>query len=102
MTRFTIAVAVALMIASVSTTSAFARGVTAVTECGEVLLNPGKYQLTQDLLLCPEVSYFPSPRGAITIASSGVTLNLKGHTITCDLADDGQPHFFPGIWVQPD
>ncbi len=101
MTHFVISAATVLLIASVSTTNAFAHGVTAITECGSVLSKPGKYKLTQDLMDCPEDINSPSPLGAITIASSHVRLNLKGHTITCDLVEVEQPHLFPGILVRP-
>lgn len=101
MTRFIISAATLLLISSVLTANAFAGGVTAITECGAVLSKPGKYELTQDLMLCPEVIDSP-PWAAITISSSHVRLNLKGHTITCKLDDETeQPHLFPGILVLP-
>lgn len=46
-----------------------------VTECGAYLNEPGKYRLAHDLLSCPGPG--------VIIASSGISLNLRGHTITC-------------------
>jgi parallel beta-helix repeat protein len=64
-----------LLIGFLPATSVLA-GVAFITECGTVISEPGEYKLTQDLLLCPV--------DGITISSSNVKLDLKGHTITCD------------------
>ena len=48
-----------------------------VTECGTFLTEPGKYKLVNDLLDCP------GPVDGIVILGSDITLDLKGHEITC-------------------
>ena len=50
-----------------------------VTACGDVLSEPGNYGLTGDLLACPG--------DAVVISASNVSLNLKGHSITCGGTD---------------
>ena len=52
-----------------------------VSECGTVITEPGKYRVTQDLFCLPD------QRG-IQIFASDVTLDLKGHTITCDTSGE--------------
>ena len=46
-----------------------------VTECGQVLTEPGNYKLANDLLDCPGTG--------IEITGSDIKLNLKGHEISC-------------------
>lgn len=52
---------------------------TAISDCDTSITEPGKYRLANDLLDCTEVG--------VIIYSSDVTLDLKGHTISC--ADNG-------------
>lgn len=52
----------------------------AITDCGAVISQPGKYRLANDLLACPEF--------AITIAASGVSLDLAGNEIRCAREDN--------------
>jgi parallel beta-helix repeat protein len=47
-----------------------------VTECGTFLTEPGNYKLVHDLLDC-------SDDGGVWIVGSDITLNLKGHEISC-------------------
>jgi parallel beta-helix repeat protein len=47
-----------------------------VTECGTFLTEPGNYKLVNDLLDC-------SGDGGVWIVGSDITLNLKGHEISC-------------------
>ena len=47
-----------------------------VTECGTVLTEPGNYKLANDLLDCPGEE-------GVAIFGSDITLNLKGHVISC-------------------
>ena len=47
-----------------------------VTECGTILTEPGNYKLVNDLLDCPG--------NGVEIYGSDITLNLHGHTISCD------------------
>lgn len=49
-------------------------------ECGIFISEPGKYRLTEDMLDCP---FF-----GIAIVASDVTLDLKGHTVSC--LDNGE------------
>lgn len=65
-----------------------------IWDCGAVLKKPGRYKLENDLLSCSGSVSF----GAITIASSDVRLNLKGHKITCSKTDGVTD---VGILVQP-
>jgi len=65
--------------------SVFAK-VQSVTECGAVLWEPGKYKLVNDLLDC-EVD-------PVVIVGSDITLDLKGHEISC--ADNVS---FNGVFV---
>ena len=84
MIRSVLIAAAGLMLVFEPTTAV--AGAEPVSECGTVITAPGKYRLTQDLLLCPETG--------ITISSSDVVLNLKGRRITCDEVDnpDGLVH----------
>lgn len=50
-----------------------------ISECGAILNEAGNYKLGADLTACPGF--------AITIAASGVSLNLRNHSITCDRED---------------
>jgi parallel beta-helix repeat protein len=61
-----------------------------VTECGTVLTEPGNYKLVHDLLDCSD---------AVWIAGSDITLNLKGHEISCpdEIGEDA----YSGIFVSP-
>ena len=77
MTRFLTVAATALLISSLATAPALAAN--PVTACGDVLSEPGNYGLTGDLLACPG--------NAIVISASNVSLNLKGHSITCGSTD---------------
>jgi hypothetical protein len=47
-----------------------------VSECDTFIYEPGKYFVTQDLFCGPD-------QQGITVYSSDVTVDLKGHTITC-------------------
>jgi hypothetical protein len=47
-----------------------------ISECGAKIYEPGKYFVTQDLNCAPG-------QQGIKVFSSDVTVNLKGHTITC-------------------
>ncbi|NNJ65186.1 MAG: hypothetical protein HKP16_06445 [Xanthomonadales bacterium] len=60
--------------------SVFAGPPQAVWECGTVITEPGKYVLINDLAGCEE--------HGVLIYASDVTLDLKGHTISC--ADNGE------------
>jgi parallel beta-helix repeat protein len=51
----------------------------AVTECETYITEPGKYYLANDLVECEDVG--------VLILASDVTLDLKGHTVSC--ADNG-------------
>jgi parallel beta-helix repeat protein len=79
----TIFLAIAGLLSTIVPAADAVAGVTSITECGAIITTPGKYKLSNDLLSCPDAP-IGSPPGAITIISSGVDLNLKGHTITCD------------------
>ena len=70
------------LILALTITTALASADNAIDSCGTVITKPGNYSLTFDLLFCPGV--------AITVFSSDVSLNLKAHTISCDLVD-GRP-----------
>ena len=48
-----------------------------ITECGTVISEPGKYNIKNDLLDCSPAG------GGVLIMTSDVTLDLKGHTISC-------------------
>ena len=52
-----------------------------ISECGAVITEPGKYQVTQDLFCLPD-------QQGIQIFASDVTLDLKGYTITCDTSGE--------------
>lgn len=58
-----------------------------VTDCGTVLTEPGNYKLVNDLLDCPE--------HGIKIIGSDITLNLKGHEISC-------PNGWIGVFLMGD
>jgi parallel beta-helix repeat protein len=77
MTRFLTIAATALLLSLLATAPALAEN--PVTACGDVLSEPGNYGLTGDLLACPG--------NAIVISASNVSLNLKGHSITCGSTD---------------
>ena len=98
-------VAVTILLFTSLPTAPVLAGVTPISECGTVITTPGKYKLVQDLLLCPDEPLFGPPLGVITVASSGVDLNLQGHTITCDFVDDVIPSpaasTNAGVLVQP-
>jgi len=47
-----------------------------VSECGTILTEPGNYKLVNDLLDCPG--------NGVEIYGSDITLNLRGHAISCD------------------
>jgi len=70
-------IAVLLLVAS----SALARPPVTVSECGTVITEPGKYQVTQDLYCSPD-------QQGIWVLASDVTVDLKGHMITCDASGD--------------
>ncbi len=53
----------------------------AVSECGTVITEPGKYRVTQDLFCAPG-------QNGIWVLASDVTIDLRGHTITCDASGD--------------
>jgi parallel beta-helix repeat protein len=53
-----------------------------ISECDTVITEPGKYKVTQDLYCAPE------QQGIIVLASA-VSIDLKGHTITCDASGAG-------------
>ena len=59
-----------------------------VTECGTILTEPGNYKLANDLLDCPGEQ-------GVAIFGSDITLNLKGHAISC--ADNDV--FSTGVFV---
>lgn len=59
-----------------------------VTECGTVLTEPGNYKLVNDLLDCPG--------SGVEINGSDITLNLKGHEISC--ADNNLEVAGVGVW----
>ena len=75
--------------------TALAKPPVAISECGTVITEPGKYQVTQDLFCLPD------QRG-IQIFASDVTLNLKGHTITCDTSGDRVGAVLVGGFLEPD
>ena len=52
-----------------------------VTECGTEIDQPGKYRLMNDMSCAPDVS-------GIWITAPDVTLDLRGHTISCDASGD--------------
>jgi len=52
-----------------------------ISECGTVITEPGKYRVTQDLFCEPD-------QQGIEVLASDVTVNLKGHTITCDASGE--------------
>ena len=54
-----------------------------ITECGTVIDEPGKYRVMNDLLACPFAE------GGVIILASDVTLDLRGHTISCELDPAG-------------
>jgi parallel beta-helix repeat protein len=62
-----------------------------VTECGTFLTEPGNYKLANDLLGCSD--------GGVWIAGSDITLNLKGHKISC--ANEIGEYSLAGIIVSP-
>ncbi len=49
----------------------------AVSECGTIITEPGKYKVTQDLYCGPN-------QQGIHVLASDVTVDLKGHAITCN------------------
>ena len=51
-----------------------------IFQCDTVITEPGKYFLTQSLFCLPDEQ-------GIVVLSSDVTVDLKGHTITCDAAN---------------
>jgi len=63
----------------------------AVSECGKIITQPGKYRLVNDLLDCPG--------DGVVILSSDVTLDLRGHTISC--ADNGLRIGGVSVWGAP-
>ncbi len=69
--------------------TAFAKPPVPISECGTVITEPGKYRVTQDLFCLPD------QRG-IQVFASDVTLDLKGHTITCDTSGDQD---VSAVWV---
>jgi len=77
MTR--LGVLVSLLFAAVLPCNTMAGGVSRISTCGEVLDQPGKYELANDLDSC---SGF-----AVYIVSSDISLNLAGHRISCDAVD---------------
>jgi len=52
-----------------------------VTECGTEIDQPGKYRLMNDMSCAPDVS-------GVWITAPDVTLDLRGHTISCDASGD--------------
>lgn len=71
-----------------------------VSECGTYIHEPGKYFVTQDL-------YCNADQQGIVVLSSDVTVDLKGHTITCGPSEEelvgavlvgkfGEPDFVVG------
>jgi parallel beta-helix repeat protein len=63
-----------------------------VTECGTVLTEPGNYKLVNDLLDCSN--------GGVWIAGSDITLNLKGHEISCVDAGGDLPTAASGVYAE--
>jgi parallel beta-helix repeat protein len=63
-----------------------------VTECGTVLTEPGNYNLVNDLLDCSN--------GGVWIAGSDITLNLKGHEISCVDAGGDLPTAASGVYAE--
>lgn len=63
-----------------------------VTECGTIITEPGKYRLANDLVDCPD--------NGVIIYSSDVTMDLKGHTVSC--ADNGLRVGGVMAWGEPD
>jgi hypothetical protein len=68
---------------------AFAKPPVPISECGTVITEPGKYRVTQDLFCLPY-------QQGIQIFASDVTLDLKGHTITCDSSGEAP---VGAVWV---
>ena len=52
-----------------------------ISECGTVITEPGKYRVTQDLFCARD-------QQGIEVLASDVTVNLNGHTITCDASGE--------------
>jgi hypothetical protein len=63
----------ALSLTLVSTGRATAQGVTRINSCPYIIVLPGQYLVTQDLVYLGN---------GIRIAGSNVNLNVNGHTIT--------------------
>lgn len=61
-----------------------------ISSCNTQIFEPGKYQLTNDLLDCFDPTFFIF-RNGITVFSNDVTIDLNGHMIRCGVAgpDDG-------------
>jgi hypothetical protein len=59
--------------------TAFAKS-TSISQCGAVIDEPGNYKLVKDLSDCPV--------SGIAIISSDVSLDLKGHSISCSAEDE--------------
>ena len=55
---------------------AFAKPAVPIFECGTIIGEPGKYRLMNDLVGCTD--------HGILITGSDITLDLKGHSISCD------------------
>lgn len=67
-----------LLLATFSVSVAIA-GVQPIYECGTPLSEAGKYRLMNDLVNCPT--------SGIHIVGSDITLNLNGHSISCEAND---------------
>jgi parallel beta-helix repeat protein len=68
-------------------------------ECGTVLIEPGNYKLTHDLVDCPAAQDESEYGGGVTILGSDISLNLDGHEISC--ADEIGDYAFAGVLVSP-
>ncbi len=69
--------------------AAFAKPPIPISECGTVITEPGKYRVIQDLFCLPD-------QQGIQIFASDVTLDLKGHAITCDTSGEED---VGAVWV---
>ena len=72
--------AIALALVLVAGT-ALAKPPIPISECGTVVTDAGKYRVTQDLYCGPN-------QQGIKVLASDVTVDLKGHTITCDASGE--------------
>jgi hypothetical protein len=61
--------------------AALAKPPVPISDCGTVIIEPGKYVVTQDLFCAPD-------QWGIEVLASEVTVDLQGHTITCDASGE--------------